>query len=148
MLLQHGLSDSLRHSPIDPRQYCYAANAIAAAFRSSEASFLLERAMALWRFFECFLNEGPDFAVESQGRHAPQAKSLGDECSDSRRSVTLRVAGRCLVGGELILLGVAADQRGRTASKRNLNECGAIPQRRFRRVADVFGAAISECAWR
>jgi UDPglucose 6-dehydrogenase len=71
---------------------------------------LLEGAVAFCRFFERFLNEGPAFAFESQGRHVRQAKSLDDECSDSRRSVRLRVAGRCLVGGELIRRGVAADQ--------------------------------------
>jgi hypothetical protein len=77
---------------------------------------LLERAAVLWRFFECFLNEGPAVAFESQDRHVPQAKSLDDECSDSRRSGTLRMAGRCLVGGELIRRGVAADQ-ARQSSK-------------------------------
>jgi hypothetical protein len=49
---------------------------------------LLEGAVEFCRFFECFLNEAPAFAFESQDRHVRQAKSLGDACSDSRRSGT------------------------------------------------------------
>jgi hypothetical protein len=44
-------------------------------------------------------------------------KAWATRGSDSRRSGTLRIAGRCLVGGELILRGVAADQARRNSKR-------------------------------